>query len=188
MWVAHIVVTSRAGEDHARALAKKVGLELWAQRESFRALSLSAEEAVQAAQAAAKRPVVINETSDNCGGGTPGDGTHLLRAMLEANLDNACFGFIVDPEVANQAHQAGVGSSIHVELGGKYDDLHGEPLQLDVYVKALHDGRLRHAGPGKGSQNKLRQARQTSGRRYGHCGWQRAFANFRSGALPRRRY
>ena len=148
----HIVVTSRAGEDHARALAKKVGLELWAQRESFRALSLSAEEAVQAAQAAAKRPVVINETSDNCGGGTPGDGTHLLRAMLEANLDNACFGFIVDPEVANQAHQAGVGSSIHVELGGKYDDLHGEPLQLDVYVKALHDGRCVMQGLAKGAR------------------------------------
>ena len=28
-------------------------------------------------------PIVVNETSDNPGGGTPGDGTHLLRAMLD---------------------------------------------------------------------------------------------------------
>ena len=113
----HIVVTSRAGEAHARSLAQQIGRELWAQRESFRALSLSAAEAVEAAQAATAKPVVINETSDNCGGGSPGDGTHLLRAMLAAKLDNACFGFIVDPEVADQAHRAGVGSTLHVNLG-----------------------------------------------------------------------
>jgi len=148
----HIVVTSRAGEAHARSLAQQIGRELWAQRESFRALSLSAAEAVEAAQAATAKPVVINETSDNCGGGSPGDGTHLLRAMLAAKLDNACFGFIVDPEVADQAHRAGVGSTLHVNLGGKYDDLHGEPLALDVYVKSLHDGRCIMQAMAKGAK------------------------------------
>ena len=49
--------------------------------------------------------MVINETSDNPGGGTPGDGTHLLRAMVEAKLSDACFGFIVDPAAAEAAHQ-----------------------------------------------------------------------------------
>ena len=87
-------------------------------------------------------PIVIHETSDNCGGGSPGDGTHLLRAMLDAELENACFGFIVDPEVASAAHAAGVGRTIDVRLGGKTDDLHGEPLPLSVYVKSLHDGRI----------------------------------------------
>ena len=28
-----------------------------------------------------------------------------------------------------------------MSLGAKYDELHGEPLELTVYVKALHDGR-----------------------------------------------
>jgi len=62
--------------------------------------------------------------------------------MLQADLKNACFGFIVDPEVAAQAHEAGVGSTITIRLGGKTDDLHGDPLDLTVYVKSLHDGRI----------------------------------------------
>ena len=38
-----------------------------------------------------------------------------------------------------------------MSLGAKYDDLHGEPLELTVYVKALHDGRLVLQALGKGS-------------------------------------
>ena len=63
--------------------------------------------------------------------------------MLKAELgSDACFSFLIDPEVAAAAHRAGVGSHLTVALGGKTDDLHGEPLHLDCYVKALHDGRL----------------------------------------------
>lgn len=98
-------------------------------------------------------PIVINETSDNPGGGTPGDGTYLLRAMLEAKLANACFGFIFDPEVVQLAHQAGVGATIQVSLGGKTDYLHGEPLEVTGYVKALTDGKFIATTPmGQGGQ------------------------------------
>ena len=148
----HVVVTSKGDRDQTAIHAKKIATRLWNKREQFKALSLSAEEAVNRALAAADHPVVINETSDNCGGGTPGDGTHLLRAMLDANMQNAAFGFIVDPAVASQAHRAGVGASLDISLGGKYDDLHGEPLMLSVYVKALHDGRLTMQAMGKGSK------------------------------------
>jgi microcystin degradation protein MlrC len=148
----HICVTSKGDRESTRRLAKKVATRLWDARESFKPTSLSAAEAVEQAQASTARPVVINETSDNCGGGSPGDGTHLLRAMLDAGLTNACFGFIVDGDVAAQAHQAGIGATIDVSLGGKYDELHGEPLLLNVYVKALHDGRLTMQAMGKGSR------------------------------------
>jgi microcystin degradation protein MlrC len=139
-----VVVTVREDREQARRIARRLAQMLWDARERFRARSLSADEAVAEAVAIAaqKRPVVINETSDNPGGGTPGDGTHLLRAMLAAKLTDACFGFIVDPEVAAQAHTAGTGATIDVSLGGKYDDLHGRPLVAQAYVKALSDGRL----------------------------------------------
>jgi hypothetical protein len=112
----------------ARKTAQEAALYLWKHREEFRASSLSCEEAIERALAVDGGPVVINETSDNPGGGTPGDGTHLLRAMVEAKLDDACFGFIVDPAAAEAAHRAGVGATVELELGGKYDDLHGAPL------------------------------------------------------------
>jgi microcystin degradation protein MlrC len=90
---------------------------------------------------------VVNDTADNPGGGTPGDATHVLRALVAADVGRACFGFIYDPEVAAQAHAAGPGSVIDVRLGGKHDDLHGAPLELSVYVKTLSDGRFVHTSP-----------------------------------------
>lgn len=147
----HFVATSRDAGEAGRRAIDALARTLWDERESYRPVSLSADEAVAEAARATARPVVINETSDNCGGGTPGDGTHLLRAILDAKVPNAAFGFIVDAEVAAQAHEAGVGSMIDVRLGGKTDDLHGDPLELSVYVKALHDGRITMQAMAKGA-------------------------------------
>ncbi len=136
-----VAVTSSGDAELAARTARSVAGALWERRESFRQESLSAEAAV--ARAVTMRgPVVINETSDNCGGGAPGDGTHLLRAMLDAGLERACFGFVVDPPVVRQACEAGVGRTIGVSLGAKYDDRHGHPIEADARVRALHDGQI----------------------------------------------
>ncbi len=149
-----VAVTTEGDREQARRIAEALAEGLWTDRETFRPRSLSADEAVVAARleaAKTEQPVVIHETSDNCGGGAPGDGTHLLRAMLDAKLDNACFGFLVDPEVASVCHEAGVGARVQISLGGKYDDLHGAPLELTAYVKSLHDGRIRMRAMFKGA-------------------------------------
>ncbi len=128
----------------ARVLLEELGGRLWSLREDFLPRSLSGAEAVAAAAASREYPVVINETSDNCGGGAPGYGTHLLQAMLDAKLGaDACFAFIVDPDTVSRAELAGVGSTVDVRLGGADDDdLHGAPIETTAHVKALHDGRL----------------------------------------------
>lgn len=131
----------------AQSAAEAVAALLWRQRDDFLLAPVSAAEAIQQALAIAGRPVVINDGSDDPGGGAPGDGTHLLRAMLEAKLDDACFGFIVDPETAARAHAAGVGQTIAVRLGGKTDDLHGPPIETEAYVKCLSDGKFLHSTP-----------------------------------------
>lgn len=131
----------------ARKAAKAVAKAVWEARQAFIPKSLSPGEAIAAALALEDGPVVINDTADNPGGGAPGDGTHLLRAMLERNLQNACFGFIYDPEVVEQAGRAGVGSTISVRLGGKTDLLHGAPVEATAYVKALTDGRFKFTTP-----------------------------------------
>lgn len=116
----------------------------------------SPEEGIELALRSEARPVVLNETSDNPGAGTPGDGTFLLRAMLEARLSEACFAFIYDPEAAEQAHAAGVGATIDIRLGGKTDELHGAPLELRAYVKALTDGKFVTTSPmGRGTKSDL---------------------------------
>jgi microcystin degradation protein MlrC len=152
----HIVATAHRDRELARTCAREVARWVWDRREEFRPATFSPEEAIARALAVDGGPVVINETADNPGGGAPGDATHLLRAMVAADLQNACFGFIHDPEAVATAHQAGVGATIDVALGGKYDALHGPPLPLSAYVKCLTDGRfVRQSMMGRGAHDDL---------------------------------
>ncbi len=140
----------------ARDVAEDIARAVWAAREEYRPVSLTPEEAIIAALAVEGGPVVINDTSDNPGGGSPGDSTHLLRAILDAGLTDACYAFIYDPAVAALAHDAGVGATIRVRLGGKTDTLHGAPIEAEAYVKALTDGRFRLTTPmGRGMATDL---------------------------------
>ncbi|HEY8545328.1 MAG TPA: M81 family metallopeptidase [Acidimicrobiales bacterium] len=141
----HVVVTTDADRPLAAACAGEVAAWIRAHRDRFRREAFSPEGAVRAATklvAEGTRPVVVNETCDNPGGGAPGDGTHLLRAMLDADLQDAAFGFVADPEVAARAHRAGVGARLDVRLGGKHGDLHGPPLAVSGVVRTLTDGRI----------------------------------------------
>jgi microcystin degradation protein MlrC len=151
-----VLVTTNADRDLAQTATRSVAQELWEMRESFRQDLPGATEAVRQALAGANEPVIVAEVSDNPGGGAPGDGTHLLRALLEANVPRTCFGFITDPAVAAQAHAAGEGATIQVRLGGKTDELHGPPIEATAVVHTLSDGRFRYTTPmGAGRQADL---------------------------------
>jgi len=136
------------GEDpmpHAKALANY----FWNRRAEFIPHTLTPDEAIDKALASVKDGyVIINEISDNPGSGCPGDGTHLLRALLKRNLPKTVFQFITDREVAEQAKQAGVGAKISIRLGAKTDNMHGTPIELeDVEVLAVSDGRFEQSSP-----------------------------------------
>lgn len=151
-----VVVTTNNDKKLAKTKAQSIAQLIWESREQFDVDPFNPQEGIQEALAHEGKPVVINETSDNPGGGTPGDGTHLLRAMIESDLSDACFGYIYDPEAVKLAIEAGVGTTVHIALGGKTDDLHGEPLKLDAYVKAITDGKFIQSSPmGRGSKVNL---------------------------------
>ncbi len=142
-----VVATARNDQTLARKAVNDVAKYIWSLKNGFYPEEVTPEDAIRLALAAPGRPIVLNETSDNPGGGTPGDGTHLLRAMLKADLTDACFGTIYDPEVALIAHKAGVGSRIDIQLGGKTDALHGHSLSVQAYVKTLSDGKFIQTSP-----------------------------------------
>lgn len=145
-----IVVTTNGDAARAEHLAAQLADELWASRHDFIVESVPPAAAVDVADRIATErggTVVINDTSDNPGGGTPGDGTHLLRALVDAAPDGACFGFIFDPAVAARAAEAGPGATIEVELGGRHGTLHGDPVAAAAYVKSVTDGRFVYTNP-----------------------------------------
>jgi len=148
-----VLAITDGDEELAHRVSREVAEDVWKARKDFFPEMPSPEEGLRQALSEKGRPMVVNETSDNPGGGTPGDGTRLLRAMLEAGLDDACFALMNDPEVARIAHDAGVGSRVEVRLGGKTDSLHGEPLAVEAYVKCLTDGTFVQSSPMWGGLN-----------------------------------
>lgn len=142
-----VLTITDGDEELARRVSQEVAEDVWKMREDFFPEMPSPEEGLRQALGEGGRPIVLNETSDNPGGGTPGDGTRLLGAMIEAGLEDACFALMNDPEVARTSHDAGVGSRVEVLLGGKTDSLHGEPLSVEAYVKCLTDGRFVQSSP-----------------------------------------
>lgn len=144
--------TQEAADRNAAEIAKYA----WDRRADYQIPLYSARQAVDLALQAQEGPVLIHESSDNPGGGTPGDGTHLLRELLQRDVPSA-FGMIYDPEVAEQAARAGAGAYIRCSLGGKTDNIHGKPIELqNAYVKAVSDGIFTRVSPvGFGSTNDL---------------------------------
>ncbi|MBC7365607.1 MAG: M81 family metallopeptidase [Undibacterium sp.] len=87
----------------------------------------------------ARGPVILVEPSDNIGGGAPGDGTGLLRALLERNVLNAAL-CLNDPAAVTAAHTAGVSACVTLALGGRGSALDVGPVELAVEVISLRDG------------------------------------------------
>lgn len=143
-----VVTTADGDRELAERAADRAARELWAARHGFLPEpSLSPAAAVRTAMSHPRvdgAPVVVNEASDNPGAGTAGDGTHLLRALLDAGPrpGTACFGFVVCPGTAAAAHEVAVGDGIDVRLGGWSSPLAGEPVVARARVVATTDGRF----------------------------------------------
>ena len=152
-----VIAVADGDQALAQQAANEVASRIWNMREQFRSGLPEAEEAVAQALAVDGGPVVIAEVSDNPGGGSPGDSTHLLRALIEAAPADAAFGFVYDPETAIQAHEAGPGATIDVRIGGKTDpELMGAPVEASAYVKSCTDGRyITQSSMGQGGQSDL---------------------------------
>ncbi len=95
--------------------------------------------AVAQAIASREHPVVLADIADNIGAGSAGDGTVVLGELVRQGADGAV-AVIADPSTVEAARVAGVGSSIEVLLGGKIDDLHGDPLAVTATVRSIGDG------------------------------------------------
>ena len=86
-------------------------------------------------------PVLLVEPSDNVGAGAPGDGTEVLRALVEHGVPKA--GVVVnDPESVATLEDADPGEHRALMIGGKSVGTWAEPLPLEVEVVSRSDGRF----------------------------------------------
>lgn len=142
-----------------KTVAQKLAHRVWDARETLIPEYPSPTEAVEQATdllvdiSDDEGPIMLCDVGDDVAAGTAGDGTPILAAMLDQELSNSGFAIIRDPQVVEEAIANGVRNTFTTTLGGKIDDLHGEPIQdLEVYVKAVTDGEfVNQGGVGTGS-------------------------------------
>jgi len=128
-----LVVTDNA-KARGDALARELGDEVRGKRGIWYAPYLSIDDAIDAAYAEPKGPVVVADSSDNAGGGAASDNTNIIRRLLERGLTDAAVGPVWDPVAVELCHAAGVGATLALRFGGKTAATSGAPIDGEVTI------------------------------------------------------
>jgi microcystin degradation protein MlrC len=80
---------------------------------------------------------VLADVADNAGGGAASDATFILRRVVERGIGNVVLGAFWDLGAVRICIDAGVGSVLHLRVGGKCGPASGEPVDLRVTVRAI---------------------------------------------------
>lgn len=142
-----VLVTTNNDLALAERQAERLAGWIWELRDELQPKLTSVEEIIRFSRENQDGLVIYADGSDNPGGGAPCDGTVVLQALIDANFEGAVVGILYDRETAIQAHAAGVGQTISARIGGKTDDLHGKPVEVEAYVRCLSDGHFIYHGP-----------------------------------------
>lgn len=133
----------------AREIADDLAALAWSRRAALNQAGLSIDQAINAALASPAGPVVLFDVGDNVGGGSPGDGTHLLHAARRAGMGSVLQA-LRDAQAVEACQQAGLGGTVDLQVGGRQDPRHGAPVHVRGRVHALSDGRYEATGPTHG--------------------------------------
>jgi microcystin degradation protein MlrC len=133
-----MLVTADGDAAKAAALARTLGLEIFGLRGRTAMPMLDIDAGLDAALALAARrtgkPTVVADVWDNPGGGVAGDGTLILRRMLERGIDNFAVATIWDPIAVTFCLAAGEGAKLQLRFGGKAGPNGGAPIDAMVEV------------------------------------------------------
>jgi microcystin degradation protein MlrC len=142
-----VVVTARENRETAVALADELATLAWSWRDRFVRDLTSLEDAVALATAADRDPVIFSDAGDNPGGGGSGRTTELLSALHKAGADGCLFGSMCDAELAQEAHDVGVGGRFLAQFNRSQNAANpwekwDVGFAAEAEVVALHDGNV----------------------------------------------
>jgi microcystin degradation protein MlrC len=121
----------------AKRAAERFGRRFYAIRAEATLPSVPFDEAIRRAQEPGDKPILLADTSDQTGGGAPGDTTYMLRAFIDAGIRNAVYAPLWDPLAVGICFAVGVGAKLRLRLGGKYEPNSGPCLDVDAEVLHL---------------------------------------------------
>jgi len=142
---ATVLAVSNGDPDLAQRLADELAADVWNARKLLDRHFYTPQEAIKLALENGEYPMVLADVADNPGSGATTDSVVLLQHLLDAGVEDAALAVLYDPQVAEQAWQAGEGAVIQVALGGKISpEITGGPLHCTALVEKLTDGCYRN--------------------------------------------
>jgi len=135
-----VVVVTNGDINLAEKLSAELGNQFLSVKKEFLKELIPVKVAVDRAIKADSGPIVLADLGDNPGGGAPGDGTFILREIMERGVKNVGVAIIKDPEAVEKAIGVGVRGSLKMKIGGKTNRFQGDPVEVKSKVKTITDG------------------------------------------------
>lgn len=138
-----MIVVTDDNQSLAETLADELAELAWSMRTEFqRTVSVPVDQAVLAADQSDNGPVILSDTGDSVLGGSGGDSTVILEAVLRLKIRGRALIPMIDPVSARQLAQAGTGATVTLDLGGRSAPFFS-PLTVTGVVRAVSDGIVR---------------------------------------------
>jgi len=140
-----IIASFAKDSDKAKEIVLKLARYIWDNRGQFKVSNTKIEDAVEVALNSDKFPVILADVADNIGGGTPGDGTALLKELLKRNAEDAVV-VVADKKAVYDCISKGIDQHISLDIGGKTDDTHGNPININGRIILISNGEFTNIG------------------------------------------
>ena len=105
-----VVAVTDGDLEKAQEICDGFAARIWENWANLRRSFWDIDKAIDDALEKGEFPVVFADISDNPGSGATGDGTHMLRRLLERKTEGVAAVIIYDPETVEQADASGVGT------------------------------------------------------------------------------
>jgi len=143
-----ILTITNNNPELAKQKAREIALKFWKSRDGFTEDLITPQDLIQEALGSDQGPYIVADSSDSPSSGAPGDSTTFLKACLEAKIEATTLINILDPEVAKQAQEIGIGNHGRFTVGASLSKQFYQPITIDATVQSLSNGKFTNKGPG----------------------------------------
>lgn len=151
-------VVTDGDQEAAEALAEELADEAWSSRARFMEQeSIAVDDAIRYADDPGNGTILLSDTGDSVLGGSTGDSTVILTALLRHTLRHRALVPIADPEAAAALRDHQPGDSVTVNVGGWANSFYS-PTRVTGTVRAVRDGKVTLDGLPQGSVDMGRSA------------------------------
>ncbi|WP_426955640.1 M81 family metallopeptidase [Muricoccus radiodurans] len=129
------------------ALALELAQALWDERHALIGTYPPLDESLDRAARGTERPLILGDQGDRVAGGSPGDGTYVLRALLARDDLPPSAVPIADAAAVQACLRAGLGATVTLTVGGRYSTASPPVTVTGEIVSCGASAEVTYAGP-----------------------------------------